>query len=43
MNVNHTPMSTLSKFQINRINRKPDVLSFIAKPINTHVTLYTSY
>ena len=43
MNVNHTTMSTLSKFQIHWINRKQDVPSFIAKPVNTHKTLYTSY
>ena len=43
MNVNHTPMSTLSKFQIDHIKRTQDVPSFIVKPINTHKTLYTSY
>ena len=38
MNVNHTPMSTLSKFQIDWINRKQDVPSFIVKPVNIHIT-----
>ena len=34
-------MSTLCEFQINQINRKQDVPSFVAKPVNTHIILYT--
>ena len=37
INVNHTPMGTLCKFQIDQINRKSDVPSFIVKPINIHM------
>ena len=33
-------MSTSCKFQIDQINRKQDVLSFVMKPTNTHITLY---
>ena len=42
MIVNHTPMSIHTKFQIDWIDRKRVVLSFLAKPVNSHITLYTS-
>ena len=42
MNVNHMPMSTFCKFQINQINREQDVPSFVTKPVDIHITLYTN-
>ena len=39
MNVNHTTMNTPCEFQIDWTNRKRDVPSFVAKPMNIHITL----
>ena len=41
MVVNHTPMSTYTTFQIDQINRKQAVMSFVMQPVNSHITLYT--
>ena len=43
MNDPHTPLGTICEFQLIWTNRKPDVLYLIAKPVDTPITLYTTW